>query len=101
MVPDLWVSQELLWSRGKVEFKSEAKDIINSPQEVQASLDLGLNLRSVIKERKQKSNSVCIIYLDMATNVISAADFMFVCVRIAREGNLIILFDKMLNFWFI
>lgn len=37
----------------------------------------------------------------MATNVISAADFMFVCVRIAREGNLIILFDKMLNFWFI
>lgn len=37
----------------------------------------------------------------MATNVISAADFMFVCARIAREGNLIILFDKMLNFWFI
>lgn len=46
LLPDVWVPQELLWSCGQVEFETEAKHIIHSPQEVQAALDLLLNLGS-------------------------------------------------------
>lgn len=44
LVPDIWVPQELLWSGGQVEFEGEAEDVVHSAQEVQAALDLPLNL---------------------------------------------------------
>lgn len=59
LVPDVWVTQELFWSCGQVEFEGEAKHAIHSPQEVQAALNLLLNLRS-----ETKGNRICIIHLD-------------------------------------
>lgn len=50
LVPDIRVSQELLWSGGQVEFEGKAKNIVHSAQEVQATLDLLFNLRSNRKE---------------------------------------------------
>lgn len=66
LVPDVRVPQELLWSCGQVEFESEAKHLIHSSQEVQAALDLLLNLGS-----KTKCNRIYIIHLDLAASLIS------------------------------
>lgn len=93
LVPDVWVPEELLRSGGQVEFESEAKHIIHGTQEVQAALDLLLNLGS-----KTRCNRICIICLDMAACIIPGViiDFIFVCCGTHKEDNR----DKQLSLLF-
>lgn len=102
LVPDLWIPQELLWSCGEIEFESEAKHIIHSTQEVQAALDLLLNLRS-----KTKCNRIFFIHLDMAANFISGViiiESLFVPVLLKKMKfckvikNNILFHDQQLSF---
>lgn len=65
LVPDVRVPQELLRSCGQVEFESEAKHFIHSPQEVQAALDLPLNLGS-----ETRWNRIDIIHLDFGCKLV-------------------------------
>ena len=44
LVPEKWISHELLWTSGEIKFEGEAKDSIHVSQEIQTATNFTRNL---------------------------------------------------------
>lgn len=94
LFPDSRVSQEFLWSCGKVEFESEAKHFIHSAQEVQTTLNLLLNLGS--KQVTEEASTIR-TWIQLLIYGLMTDSFLFVSVKTNLKKPLIEDHQKLLK----